>query len=119
KEEHVLLVVMHHIISEGGWSMSIFLREMGILYNAYSLGQTPFLPELEVQYGDYSVWQRESLHGDVLDQQLTYWKAQLKDAPAIFDWSINRQRLAVQTHQGARKTLLLPKHLMRGLNALS
>jgi amino acid adenylation domain-containing protein len=119
KEEHVLLLVMHHIISEGGWSMSIFLREMGILYNAYSSGQTPFLPELEVQYGDYSVWQRESLQGDVLDQQLTYWKAQLKDAPTIFDWSINRQRPAVQTHQGARKTLLLPKHLMRGLNALA
>jgi amino acid adenylation domain-containing protein len=118
-DEHVLLLVMHHIVSEGGWSMSIFLQEMGILYNAYSSGRTAFLPELAIQYGDYSVWQRGSLQGEVLEPHLAYWKVQLEGAPAVVDWPADRQRPAVQTHEGSRTEILLPKDLTDAINALS
>lgn len=118
-EEHILLLVMHHIISEGGWSMSIFLRELGILYNAYSSGLTSPLPELPLQYGDYAVWQRDTLQGGVLQPHLSYWKAQLEGAPPVVEWPADRPRPAEQSYRGARQSIFLPKHLKDALNSLS
>src|SRR6185503_17794965 len=75
-EEHVLLVVMHHIISDG-WSMQVLMQELGRLYTAYAKGEQSPLAELPVQYGDYAMWQREWLQGAVLEEQLQYWRQQL------------------------------------------
>src|SRR5258708_33733641 len=72
-EEHVLLVTMHHIVSDG-WSLGLFVRELGALYQAYCQGRPSPLPELAVQYADYAVWQREWLRGEVLERQVAYWK---------------------------------------------
>jgi NRPS condensation-like uncharacterized protein len=71
EQEHILLVTMHHIISDG-WSTGILLRELGLLYEAYVAGRRSPLAPLEVQYADYSVWQRDWLQGEVLDKQLAY-----------------------------------------------
>src|SRR5665213_1495381 len=117
--EHVLLLVMHHIVSEGGWSMSVFLREMGILYNAYSLDQNSPLPELPIQYGDYSVWQRDALQGPVLQPHLSYWKSHLEGSPALVNWPAGRPKSAAQTYNGARQSIFLSKDLKDALNALS
>ena len=76
EQEHVLLVTMHHIVSDG-WSMGIMAREIGQLYGAYVKGEESRLAELTVQYGDYAVWQREWLQGEVLEEQLKYWRKQL------------------------------------------
>ena len=76
EQEHVLLVTMHHIVSDG-WSMGIMVREIGQLYGAYVKGEESRLAELAVQYGDYAVWQREWLQGEVLEEQLGYWRKQL------------------------------------------
>ena len=83
-DEHVFVVITHHIISEGGWSMGVFFRELGTLYNAFSAGRPSPLPELALQFGDYAVWQQEWLQGSVLDQQLAYWKEHLKKARQPF-----------------------------------
>ncbi|MEA2172934.1 MAG: hypothetical protein QOD00_526, partial [Blastocatellia bacterium] len=64
EDEHVLLVTMHHIVSDG-WSMGVMVREVGELYESYSEGRESEIEELEVQYGDYAVWQRERLQGEV------------------------------------------------------
>ncbi|MDQ1593089.1 MAG: hypothetical protein QOG71_3716, partial [Pyrinomonadaceae bacterium] len=78
EQEHVLVVVLHHIISDG-WSTGVLVREFSQLYAAYQTGQSSSLAELPIQYADYAVWQREWLQGDVLESQLSYWREQLKD----------------------------------------
>ena len=75
-DEHVLIVAMHHIVSDG-WSMGVLVREVMALYEAYAVGAESPLKPLSLQYGDYAVWQREWLQGEVLDQQLAYWRNQL------------------------------------------
>ena len=72
EDEHVLMVNMHHIVSDG-WSMEIIVRELAQLYDAFSQGEESPLAELEIQYADYAVWQREWLQGEVLERQLEYW----------------------------------------------
>jgi hypothetical protein len=72
-EEHVLLLTMHHIVSDL-WSMGVFLREMTSLYNAFVNGEESPLPELPIQYADFARWQRGWLQGDVLAAQLDYWR---------------------------------------------
>ncbi|MGZ3458788.1 MAG: amino acid adenylation domain-containing protein, partial [Archangium sp.] len=66
---HVLLLTMHHIVSDG-WSMGILIREVGALYQAFSSGQPSPLPELLVQYADYAAWQRQWLRDEALEAQL-------------------------------------------------
>ncbi|MEZ7207408.1 amino acid adenylation domain-containing protein [Pseudoalteromonas sp. DY56-GL79] len=78
----VLLFNMHHIASDG-WSTEILIKEFITLYQAFSEGEQNPLPELPVQYADYSHWQREYVAGEVLDGQLRYWESQLKDVPMI------------------------------------
>ncbi|MFL5539875.1 MAG: condensation domain-containing protein, partial [Longimicrobiaceae bacterium] len=75
-EEHVLLLSMHHIVSDG-WSTGVLFRELSALYAAYREGRESPLAELPVQYADYAVRQREQLAGEVLDRQLAYWKERL------------------------------------------
>ena len=65
EEEHVLLLVTHHIASDG-WSSGILSREIAMLYKAFSTGRPSPLPELPIQYADFAVWQREWLQGEVL-----------------------------------------------------
>ncbi|HKR96083.1 MAG TPA: condensation domain-containing protein, partial [Candidatus Angelobacter sp.] len=67
-QEHILLLNMHHIISDG-WSKAILVRELLKLYEAFAGGQSFTLPELPVQYIDFAAWQREWLQGEVLDKQ--------------------------------------------------
>ncbi|MDX6269055.1 MAG: hypothetical protein QOD28_278, partial [Acidobacteriota bacterium] len=78
EQEHVLVVVLHHIVSDG-WSTGVLVREFSELYAAYTRGESSPLAELPIQYADYAVWQRAWLQGDVLESQLTYWREQLKD----------------------------------------
>ena len=72
-QEHVLLLTMHHIVSDG-WSMGVLIREVSELYTAYASGREPQLEELPIQYADYASWQREWLQGEVLDEQVQYWR---------------------------------------------
>ena len=80
-EEHLALTTMHHIVIDG-WSLGLLIREVASLYRAYSQKQASSLPEMDVQYADYSVWQKQWLEGEILEQQLGYWKQQLAGAPA-------------------------------------
>jgi hypothetical protein len=76
EDDHALLLTIHHIISDG-WTLGILQRELSILYRAFSAGEPSPLKELPVQYADYCSWQRQWLTGEVLDEQLAYWKRQL------------------------------------------
>ncbi len=118
QQEHALVVVMHHIISDG-WSMGVMIREMAVLYEAYREGRESPLEELEIQYADYAVWQREYLQGEVLQRQVEYWKQQLEGAPPLLELPTDRPRPAVQTYRGSRLALSLPQELSDGLRAVS
>ena len=86
EQEHILLLVMHHIASDG-WSMGILMRELSHFYEAEITGRPSSLPELPIQYADYAEWQLEWLQGKVLDEQLDYWKQQLAGAPTRLESS--------------------------------
>ncbi|HYR08117.1 MAG TPA: amino acid adenylation domain-containing protein, partial [Longimicrobium sp.] len=116
-EDHVLLLTMHHVVSDG-WSMGVLFRELSALYGAYREGRESPLADLAVQYADYAVWQREQLRGEVLDRQLAYWKERLAGAPALLELPTDRPRPAVQTYRGAEATLELPEGLLERLQAL-
>ncbi|HEX2078443.1 MAG TPA: condensation domain-containing protein, partial [Longimicrobium sp.] len=117
EEDHVLLLSMHHIVSDG-WSMGVFFRELSALYAAYREGRESPLPELGVQYADYAVWQREQLRGEVLERQISYWKKRLADAPALVELPTDRPRPAVQTFRGAHEQIELPGELLERLRTL-
>ena len=95
-DEHVLLLVtMHHIVSDG-WSMGVLIRELAALYAAYP-GRPIRCPPLPIQYADYAVWQRGWLQGEVLEAQAEYWREQLAGAPALLELPTDRPRPAAET----------------------
>jgi amino acid adenylation domain-containing protein len=116
--EHVLLLTMHHIVSDG-WSLGVLVKEIGTLYQAYAQGASSPLPELPVQYADYAVWQREYLQGEVLEQQLSYWRAQLAGAAPVLELPTDRPRPQYQTFNGSVLSLGLPVELSDNLMVLS
>jgi amino acid adenylation domain-containing protein len=117
EEDHVLLLSMHHIVSDG-WSMGVIFREMSALYAAYLAGRESPLSELAVQYADYAVWQREQLTGEALDRQLSYWRERLADAPALLELPTDHPRPAVQTYRGATVPVEFSIELLERLQAL-
>ena len=118
-EEHAALVTMHHIVSDG-WSMGILLREVTVLYEALAAGEgfVRALPDLPVQYGDFAVWQREWLSGEVLARELAYWQGKLAGVPPLLELPTDRPRPAVQSFRGATRPLLLSRELTAGLRSL-
>ncbi|MBR8837984.1 MAG: amino acid adenylation domain-containing protein [Stigonema ocellatum SAG 48.90 = DSM 106950] len=116
--EHVLNVCMHHIVSDG-WSMGVFVQELIALYNAYSQSEPSPLEPLPIQYADFAIWQREWLVGDVLQSQLSYWKQQLADAPALLVLLTDRPRPSVKTYNGANQGFALSLALTGKLTKLS
>ena len=116
--EHVLLLTIHHIISDG-WSVGVFVRELVALYEAYSAGRPSPLPELSIQYADFAGWQRDWLKGERLEEQLAYWRTQLADAPPLLELPTDRPRPPVQSYIGAHETLLLSESLSRSLKEFS
>ena len=117
EESHVLLLSMHHIVSDG-WSMGVLFRELSALYAAYREGRESPLPELAVQYADYAVWQREHLRGERLERQLSYWRERLAGAPELLELPTDHPRPAVQTYRGASERIELPGELLERLRAL-
>ncbi len=117
-EEHVALFTTHHIVSDG-WSIGVLVREVAALYAAFAEGQESPLAELPIQYADYAVWQREHLQGEVLEQQLDYWRKRLAGAPATLELPMARPRPRVQTYRGASYKFEFDTELAAGLRALS
>ncbi len=96
--ENIMLLVMHHIVSDG-WSAGVFINELSNFYLAYSNGNEPTLPPLEIQYADFAKWQKKWLQEKIKDEQLSFWKKQLEDVPVLeLPYDFNRPK--VQTFNG-------------------
>jgi amino acid adenylation domain-containing protein len=109
QDEHIVLITVHHIVFDG-WSTGVLIREVAALYAAYVQGLGSPLPELQVQYADFALWQRHWLSGDILQGQLQYWTEQLAGSPAMLTLPLDRPRPSVQTHRGALLTFVIPEH---------
>ena len=118
QDEHALLITMHHIVSDG-WSMGVLLKELSTLYSAFVQGQSDPLPQLQVQYADYAMWQRKWMEGEVLKQQADYWKATLAGVPELLEIPADHPRPAQQDYAGDRLRVLLGEELTAGLKELS
>jgi amino acid adenylation domain-containing protein len=114
--EHVLLLCMHHIISDG-WSLGVLVRELAALYSAFVQGQPSPLPALPLQYAEFASWQREWLQGEVLETQLSWWRERL-DANAILELPTDRPRPTALSPHGARQTVMMPPALTQALKSL-
>ena len=115
--DHVLLIVTHHIASDG-WSNGVLFTELAALYDAFSTGRPSPLSPLAVQYGDFAVWQRRRLAGGELDRQLGYWRRELAGLPAEVTFTTDRPRPVTPSYRGARVARVFPKVLVEGLKAL-
>ncbi|MGA9773578.1 MAG: amino acid adenylation domain-containing protein [Blastocatellia bacterium] len=117
-DENVLLATMHHIICDN-WSLGVLIREMCMLYDDFRSGKPSRLQELPVQYADYAVWQRQWLEGRVLDEQLSYWKRQLTEAPHVLNLHADRPHPPTQTFEGAQECFQLSEALTGEIKSLS
>ncbi|MET0396761.1 MAG: amino acid adenylation domain-containing protein, partial [Longimicrobiaceae bacterium] len=117
-DEHVLLFTLHHIVSDG-WSRGVLVREVSTVYAAARRGETVVLPELPVQYADYAVWQRQWLSGDVLEEQIAYWRSRLAGAPPLLEIPTDRPRVVGHGPRAARHHLHLPRALSQALRERS
>ncbi len=118
EEEHIALFNMHHIVSDG-WSVTVFIRELVALYEAFARQLPSPLPELPIQYLDFALWQRQWLKGKVLAEQLAYWKQQLAGSSPELLLPTDRPRPAIQAHRGATYYFTFPTALTQALKELS
>ena len=115
---HLLLITMHHIISDG-WSLGVLVKEMSHLYSRLSKGKSADLDELQIQYADYAVWQREWLSGEELERQMSYWRQRIEAGAEIAEIASDYPRPAVATHRGASERIKLSREMSEGLKAVS
>ncbi|HWW73634.1 MAG TPA: amino acid adenylation domain-containing protein, partial [Duganella sp.] len=116
-DDHVLLVTMHHIISDG-WSLSVLMREFSAAYRALRLGEAAALPPLDIQYADYAAWQRLWLQGPLLQAKLQSCVERLRRAPELVTLPTDRPRPALQDYRGASIDVGLDAELSRSLREL-
>jgi amino acid adenylation domain-containing protein len=115
-DDHVLLLTMHHVVSDG-WSLGVFSREMSEIYVALASGREPQLQALTVQYGDFAAWQREWLAGPRLDEQLGYWRKQLSRLTPLRLPS-DKRRPATPTFRGGFHHVVVPARTTSRLKAV-
>ena len=118
EQEHIVLLTMHHIVSDG-WSVGVLVEELATLYSNFCNGEPLTSEELPIQYVDFAAWQRQWLQGEVLQTQISYWLKQLENAPKVLELPTDHPRPAIQTFRGATYSFKLSKELSTALNKLS
>jgi amino acid adenylation domain-containing protein len=116
-DKHVLLLVTHHIISDG-WSTGVLIREVAALYQAFLRGKPSPLADLPIQYADYARWQRKHLQGERLESLLDYWKRRLEGCPHLLDLPTDRPRPAVASFRGAHQLVAPSRKFSDAVKAL-
>jgi len=116
-DQHMLVLIVHHIVSDG-WSVGIMVRELATLYSGFADGRPASLPALPIQYADFAVWQRASLQGEALEQQLSFWRTHLDGAPLVLELPTDHPRPAIQSFRGAAAGFRLAPALAEALHAL-
>ncbi|WP_158553987.1 non-ribosomal peptide synthetase [Micromonospora deserti] len=116
-DDHVLLVTMHHIVADG-WSMGVFKSDLAALYRAFAAGEPSPLPPLEIQYADFAEWQRSVMAGDVLAEQLDYWRERLRGMPAALELPADRARPPMPSYTAGAVSFEIPADVEQRLRAI-
>ncbi|ASS75376.1 hypothetical protein CIG75_10485 [Tumebacillus algifaecis] len=112
--DHLLLLNLHHIIADG-WSVEVFMKELGEVYAGITQEREPQLPEMTLQFADYAKWEQEVLHGERMEQTMSYWKRQLSGTLPVLDLPTDHPRQATQTYVGTTLTRELPSERLDNL----
>jgi amino acid adenylation domain-containing protein len=115
-DEHLLVVVLHHIISDG-WSVTVLFAEFAELYAAFAEGRPSPLPPLEIQYGDVALWERRHTQPQASAGALLHWKERLAGAPPVLELPLDHPRPPAQSFRGGSWHFDLPAQLVRDLAA--
>ncbi len=116
--EHVFVVVMHHIISDG-WSIGIMVNELSEHYRSYLSDEEIKIYKLEIQYSDYASWMNNWLKDDVLDRKIKYWKEKLEGIPEVLELPLDHMRPPIQTFNGASINFSVEKNIVEKLSAVN
>ncbi len=116
--EHILLITMHHTVSDG-WSLGVLYKELGEFYASYAAGRPPTLPPLEVQYVQFSRWQREWMRSEEFEKQRAYWKKQFEGPIPSLELKTSRSRPPQQTYHGGLHEEFLSQNFALALKTLS
>jgi len=117
-DEYVMLVTMHHVISDG-WSLAVFFEELSEIYGGITQGVDVHLPELKLQYADFASWQRGPLAEAEITKQLEFWGEKLAGAEPLLEFPTDRQRPLVQTYKGANYRTTFSPELLEELRVFS
>jgi amino acid adenylation domain-containing protein len=117
-DDHVLLITIHHIVSDG-WSVGVLIKELIALYEAFGRGESSPLPELSIQYADFAHWQRNRLKGELLDRQLGYWRGQLSGPLPVLELPTRGPRPSRHSMDGAVRVWGLPRDITEGAKDLA
>jgi len=112
--EWVLLINMHHIITDG-WSVNIFVEELGLIYTALKQQKPVILPSLAITYSDYAVWQNDWLNGAECRKQVDFWTKELNDVPELLQLPMDFMRPKNQTYNGEEVSFIIDKKLTEQL----
>ncbi len=116
--DHLLVATLHHIVSDN-WSTGVLIHEFMELYNKLDQGQSPQLPPLHVQYGDFSSWQRKWLSGKTLEREVAYWQEKLAGLPPVLDLPTDLPRPSYQSHKGADFEFTLDESAVRAIKRVA
>jgi amino acid adenylation domain-containing protein len=117
-EDHVAFLDLHHIIGDG-WSFGVLIREIAALYPAFLAGRPSPLPDLPIQYADFSAWQRRQLQGEALESELAFWRERLQSAPPVLELPSDRPRGTPQSDRGGVRIVRLEPGLSAEVAALA
>ena len=117
EETHILVLVMHHIITDG-WSISILFRELTQSYADLSNSHVPNLPPLSIQYGEYSEWQRQNMSGEVLANELRHWRKKLEGAQTVLDLPTDYPRPLTHSWRGATEKIVLTRSTLAKMKSI-
>jgi len=117
-DDHVLLLTMHHVVSDR-WSLGLAAEELAEHYRSITEHRPSELPELPIQYADFAAWQRQTLQGKVLNEQIEYWKKKLQGAPAVLELPVDHSRPPRMSMRGAWQHHVVPKEVVDKLTIMS
>lgn len=117
-DDHVILVTQHHLVTDG-WSVGIFVTELGQCYRAHYLGQDALLPDLPVTYSDYARWQRKRQEDRSYQERLAWWKEHLAGLWALELPGTRRVRTGTPDYRGTAQDLAVPSALASRLKELA
>ena len=116
-EEHVFILMMHHIICDR-LSVGVLWRELGTLYESFSLGRPSPLVPLPIQYGDYSAWRRQLIQQEHFGDDLSFWRENLRGPPMALELPADRPRPSVMSYRGNKRRFRLESKLTENLRHL-